>query len=64
MNQSYIDENAYNDLERIDIEFNEKLSEFYGLLKDLSKLNTSQYLYHITKRMESCLNPLKTPLSN
>lgn len=46
------------------MEFNEKLSDFYGLLKDLSKLNTSQYLYHITTRIEGCLNPSKIPLGS
>ncbi len=46
------------------MEFSEKLSDFYGLLKDFSKINTSQYLYHITKRMEGCLNPMKISIND
>lgn len=33
------------------MEFSEKLLDFYGMLKDFSKINTSQYVYLMTKRM-------------
>ena len=59
-----MDESSYNEFERIDIEFNDKLFEFYNHLKDITKFTTSQYLYHITKRMEGCLNPMRGTVQN
>jgi hypothetical protein len=46
------------------MEFNNKLFEFYNHLKDITKITTSQYLYHITKRMEGCLNPMRGTVQN
>jgi hypothetical protein len=46
-----IDEHTYKEFENISDHFGKNVTDFYKLLKDLSKTSNSTHLFHLTQRM-------------
>ena len=51
-----IDEQTYKEFENISDNFSKNVTDFYKLLKDLSKTSNSTHLFHLTQRMEGCVD--------
>lgn len=52
---SELSSSNFTELETIDETFRMKSREFYLLLRDLAKSNSSMHLYHLVQRMELCV---------